>query len=400
MWTEDRRRSDLIARNYTKLLARRGDVERPSGDLTLSKKILNNLIFHLKPILNKEDWDKFVDYVFQVTNDNEFQAVKWALSLSLSNSSRENVSEQLHRLDKLFNDDGDKIEQSPIDILRETLNKLRELVDPMDFSQCAKLVNDVDPNNQDEVDEVTNVLTNCLIWHTKTHDILEEFGRNQEPDEIVQSKTRRLGPEAIAPPKWWEEDIFGIPHENPQDDFDFFICHRGVDTKELLAKPLYAILRQLGLTCFVDARSIRQGEYNQTEVSRALHSCRFGVVLISDNFLQSKWCRRELRTLYHRHTATNEASTFKLLPFFDANRLLYDEDFKRVKEIASVVRNDRISDRSYLIDVCIPKLLSQLQGIHPEAYNERENSQRFAQLLDEYLDDPTVTAHASLRKQG
>ena len=131
---------------------------------------------------------------------------------------------------------------------------------------------------------------------------------------------------------------------------------------------MYHILHRLGISTFVDLHSIREGKSNRLEMVSGLYGCTHGALILSDNFLDSRWCRRELHTLYQRHLdnnregmTSNESSSFKLLIFFESRRLIDSvEDYCRLREIGSTVLVAGISDRRHLLQFMLPKLLSKV----------------------------------------
>lgn len=183
-------------------------------------------------------------------------------------------------------------------------------------------------------------------------------------------------------PRWWQEKAFDCP-DIRDTEYKFFISHRGSDTKNALARPLHYILKGLGyryvlrkrlfkplmalsftfFSSFFDQRSIETGKPNEEEIARGLHVCQYGVVIISDNFLESKWCRRELKTLYDRLKADQQ---FQLLVFFQSEHLIQAREFKQLKEIGAVVRTAGYSDRQHLLNEIVPLLDARDRGIKVE----------------------------------
>lgn len=149
---------------------------------------------------------------------------------------------------------------------------------------------------------------------------------------------------------WWLWPGFKhTEHKGPP--VTFFLSHRGPDTKDRLAKPLAYILEKLGVPVFLDANGMNVGSENYTDIAKNLHSCQFGVVILSDSFLDSPWCRKELKTLYRLHTMKK----CKLIVFYESRQLYERKIFRRLRECCSIVRGDQL-DRDYVLKVMVPVL--------------------------------------------
>lgn len=205
------------------------------------------------------------------------------------------------------------------------------------------------------------------------------FRRNKRIDHIWINETAILRPENLE--------------EGEKDDF--FISHFGKDTKDRLALPLEYLLTQQGLTCFVDQRSIEVGEGLDQEIARGIFNCHIGVVLISENFLASKWCRRELRALYHRHIEEND--NFKMITVFESEELLRLPVYKRLKKDATLVRKSGAGDRNHLVQVLIPHLMAQKYSKQIHDFDKPYQIREYNEHLDTYTRLPRTNVPATLK---
>ena len=86
--------------------------------------------------------------------------------------------------------------------------------------------------------------------------------------------------------------------EDP-DEWDVFISHASED-KEDLVRPLAAALQHAGLSVWYDELTLRVGDRLRRSIDDGLTRSRFGVVVISPNFLQNEWPQTELDGLFTR----------------------------------------------------------------------------------------------------
>lgn len=83
---------------------------------------------------------------------------------------------------------------------------------------------------------------------------------------------------------------------------DIFISHASED-KAAVARPLAELLRRRGCDVWFDESSLRLGDSLVQEINRGLLNSRFGVVILSPDFLKKPWPQRELDGLFARETA-------------------------------------------------------------------------------------------------
>ena len=81
--------------------------------------------------------------------------------------------------------------------------------------------------------------------------------------------------------------------------WDVFISHASED-KASFARPLAARLRNLGLKVWFDEATLKLGDSLRRSIDNGLAHARFGVVVISPNFLRKEWPQKELDGLVAR----------------------------------------------------------------------------------------------------
>jgi hypothetical protein len=83
--------------------------------------------------------------------------------------------------------------------------------------------------------------------------------------------------------------------------WDVFVCHASED-KDDFVRPLARGLETHGLKVWFDEFTLTVGDSLRRSIDRGLAGSRFGVVVISPNFLQKEWPQRELDGLVARET--------------------------------------------------------------------------------------------------
>src|SRR5437773_4274256 len=81
--------------------------------------------------------------------------------------------------------------------------------------------------------------------------------------------------------------------------WDVFICHASED-KPTFVHPLVTSLSQLGVEVWYDEFSLRPGDSLSRSIDHGLANSRFGVVVISPQFVGKAWPERELSGLVSR----------------------------------------------------------------------------------------------------
>lgn len=90
-----------------------------------------------------------------------------------------------------------------------------------------------------------------------------------------------------------------------QHRIDVFISHASED-KTSVARPLSDLLRQMGLRVWLDEAELRIGDSLRRSIDSGLARCRFGVVIVSPNFLSKEWPQKELDALVARENGSEK----------------------------------------------------------------------------------------------
>lgn len=88
------------------------------------------------------------------------------------------------------------------------------------------------------------------------------------------------------------ETPFGIV-EDDEREFDVFISHAS-DDKDSVVKPLAFALRDAGLKVWYDDFELKIGDSLRQKIDKGLAKSRFGIVVLSRNFIKKGWTNYEL----------------------------------------------------------------------------------------------------------
>ena len=79
----------------------------------------------------------------------------------------------------------------------------------------------------------------------------------------------------------------------PRDSYDFFISHASED-KDSFVRPLAEALLARGARVWYDEFTLKVGDSLRQKIDQGLLQSRYGIVIISRNFISKKWTEREL----------------------------------------------------------------------------------------------------------
>lgn len=85
---------------------------------------------------------------------------------------------------------------------------------------------------------------------------------------------------------------FGMQDSAPRE-YDVFISHASED-KEEIVRPLAVALRSEGLSVWYDEFELKIGDSLRQKIDKGLAKSRFGIVVLSKNFIRKGWTNYEL----------------------------------------------------------------------------------------------------------
>lgn len=141
--------------------------------------------------------------------------------------------------------------------------------------------------------------------------LLDERRRRMEAHSNALGKlgipVRELATEPLSPTALRGEEKKDTQKQSKQVAWDVFISHANED-KEAIARPLAEALKDAGVSVWYDEFSLKLGDSLRKSIDRGLARSRYGVVILSPNFLQKHWPQQELNGL-----ATREVNGHKII---------------------------------------------------------------------------------------
>jgi hypothetical protein len=96
-----------------------------------------------------------------------------------------------------------------------------------------------------------------------------------------------------------------------------FLSNAGQDNKDF-CRYLWALLESLGVTVYLDqveARPIDDPDF-QKRIKGVLATCRMCIFVFSPSYLQTKYCRWELKTMKQRFDEEKDRTKFAVFAVF------------------------------------------------------------------------------------
>jgi len=84
-----------------------------------------------------------------------------------------------------------------------------------------------------------------------------------------------------------------IPFENTNKTYDVFISHASEDKDELVRPLAYALITE-GLSVWYDEFEMKIGDSLRRKIDKGLSNSRFGIVVLSKDFIKKGWTNYEL----------------------------------------------------------------------------------------------------------
>jgi hypothetical protein len=119
------------------------------------------------------------------------------------------------------------------------------------------------------------------------------------------------------------------------------------------------MLKQLNIPHFFDSK-MEVGQGSVAQMAAACLSCRVGLVIVSDNFLNSRWCLKELNTFLLRlgQKAQGNDVAFDLFPAFYHSKLLREEpQYHELSRFVACLRRDEDGALDFLVFRLLPMLV-------------------------------------------
>ena len=112
--------------------------------------------------------------------------------------------------------------------------------------------------------------------------------------------------------------------------YDFFISHASED-KDDFVRGLAKALEDKGAKVWFDESALKVGDSLRREIEKGLRESRFGIVVISKNFLAKEWPQRELDGL----TSLEVDGRNRILPIW--HQISKDQVMRNIPTLADKV---------------------------------------------------------------
>lgn len=150
--------------------------------------------------------------------------------------------------------------------------------------------------------------------------------------------------------------------------WDAFICHASED-KELFVHPLVISLNQLEAEVWYDKFSPHPGDSLSRSIDYGLTNSRFGIVVISPNFIGKAWPERELTGLVSREIEQGRV----IIPIWHGVTRKQVLDFSPTLADKLAVRTENLTPQDIAIQI--------LREIRPDLYEKHPRSELNSLLL-------------------
>jgi hypothetical protein len=87
--------------------------------------------------------------------------------------------------------------------------------------------------------------------------------------------------------------------------YDFFISHASED-KDLFVRPLAKELSKRGYRIWYDEFSLKLGDSLFKGISEGIKQSQYGIIILSKNFFQKNWTKRELEALLNKEIISDD----------------------------------------------------------------------------------------------
>lgn len=95
-------------------------------------------------------------------------------------------------------------------------------------------------------------------------------------------------------------------------EYDVFVSHANAN-KQSFVDSLYDQLNRLRIRIWYDSTEIDWGDGLKEKIQEGLSKCRFGIVILSPEFIERKWTNQELSELLTRQNESHEKVVLPLL---------------------------------------------------------------------------------------
>jgi hypothetical protein len=186
-----------------------------------------------------------------------------------------------------------------INRLGSQINMLRDVSSAVSASRYFDAVDDINRGMREKAERERKAAEATIELNEQTkiqNQLLRE--QNQRLNETIMQLKDQHGNKSLP------------STANASYQFDVFVSHAN-DNKEEFVNALTAELSRLGISIWYDANILDWGDNWKLQIANGLKKCRFGIVVVSPEFLGREWTEKELNELLQRQ---NEAGEKVILP--------------------------------------------------------------------------------------
>lgn len=164
----------------------------------------------------------------------------------------------------------------------------------------------------DAVDDITRGMQERAGRKRKAEEAAIELNEQTKvQNQLLREQNQKLN-ETIMQLKNHSSEASQLLPANTPFQFDVFVSHAN-DNKEEFVNALTAALSRLGISIWYDANILDWGDNWKLQIANGLKKCRFGIVVVSPEFLGREWTEKELNELLQRQNETGEKVILPLL---------------------------------------------------------------------------------------
>ena len=167
----------------------------------------------------------------------------------------------------------------------------------------------------------------ALREHKAAEAMIELNEQTKQQNRLLREQNQRLN-DTIMQLKNQNAGTSQQLTSNVPFQYDVFVSH-AKDNKAEFVDGLTATLEKLGISIWYDANIIDWGDRWKLQIFNGLKKCRFGIVVISPEFLGREWTEKELNDLLQRQNETGEKVILPIL-----YKMTVDEMKERYPQLA------------------------------------------------------------------
>lgn len=186
-----------------------------------------------------------------------------------------------------------------INRLGSQINMLRDVSSAVSASRYLDAVDDINRGMQERAERKRKAEEAAIELNEQT----------KVQNQLLREQNQKLN-ETIMQLKNHSSEASQLLPANTPFQFDVFVSHAN-DNKEEFVNALTAALSRLGISIWYDANILDWGDNWKLQIVNGLKKCRFGIVVVSPEFLGREWTEKELNELLQRQ---NEAGEKVILP--------------------------------------------------------------------------------------